>query len=211
MKLYYMPLSTYSQKTLLGLHEKELQFERVIVNLEDDVQAGEYRALHPLGTVPLMIANDGRKIPESTSILEYVDHRYGAGSRLLPRDPELAQQTRFGDRMFDLYLNDSVVAILTEQRKPEAQRDAPLVARMRQRIDAIYRYMEELLARRDWINGERFSLADCAAAPALLYAQHVAPFDNRCYISAYWKRIQARPAHRQLMEEVRPWLKRMSA
>src|SRR5262245_40342691 len=108
MKLYYHPLSTYSQKTVMAFHEKEVSFTPEIINVFDPTAHAAYRAVNPLGKVPMLVLDDDWKIPESSIIIEYLDTHFSTGTRLIPEDKDLARQTRFRDRMADLYINDSV-------------------------------------------------------------------------------------------------------
>lgn len=211
MKLYYHPLSTYSQKTLMALYEKEVPFEREIVNLRDPRQRTAYRRLYPLGKIPLLVRDDGWQIPESTIIIEFLDTHSGAGPRLVPEDPELARRTRFTDRVFDLYLNDTVTALLFESFKPEEERNAETVERARFRAGVLYDYLEKAVGEHEWAVGEEFSMADCAAAPPLFYAQQIFPFTERPAIRAYWERLSARPSYGKVLEEAQPHLEAMRA
>ena len=123
MQLYYFPPSTYSQKALIALEEKNVSFEREIVNLFDDKVRSEYREFYPLGKIPLLKRDDGWIIPESSIIVEFLETKYPDAQQLIPSDPVLARQTRFMDRMNDLYLNDPVATLLFESWKPETEQD----------------------------------------------------------------------------------------
>jgi len=209
MKLYYHPLSTYSQKALIAFYEKGIDFEAEIVNLMDDGERTAYRQIYPLGKIPLLVLDDGQWVPESSIICEYLDTHFSAESRLIPDDPDLSRQVRFKDRMYDLYLNESVSALLFEQFKPEAQRNEELIARSRFRIGVMYGFMEKNLETQTWTNGETFTLGDCAAAPPLFYARQTAPFGDRPNIVAYWQRLQERPSIQRVLDEAAPHLARM--
>jgi glutathione S-transferase len=209
MKLYYHPLSTYSQKALIAFYEKGIDFEAEIVNLMDDAERAAYRQIYPLGKIPLLVLDDGQWVPESSIICEYLDTHFEAESRLIPGDPDLSRQVRFKDRMYDLYLNESVSALLFEEFKPQAQRNEELIARSRFRIGVMYGFMEKNLETQTWTNGETFTLGDCAAAPPLFYAQQTAPFGDCPNIVAYWQRLQERPSIQRVLDEATPYLARM--
>ena len=209
MKLYYHPLSTYSQKALIAFHEKGVDFEAEIVNLMDDGERAAYRQIYPLGKIPLLVLDDGQWVPESSIICEYLDTHFSSDSRLIPDDPDLSRQVRFKDRMYDLYLNESVSALLFEQFKPQAQRNEELIERSRFRIGVMYGFMEKNLEKQTWTNGETFTLGDCAAAPPLFYARQTAPFDDRPNIAAYWQRLRERPSIQRVLDEAAPYLARM--
>ena len=206
MKLYYFPLSTYSQKVTLALHEKGIEVEKIPVMLFDDEERERFRAVYPLGKIPLLVLDDGHQIPESSIIVEYLDTEFGGGPRLIPGDPTLSRQTRFHDRMLDLYLNQSVSNLVFESWKREDERDAQTIERARFHIGVMYDFMESRLADRTWLMGDDFTLADCAAAPPLFYAQEQHPFTDRPNIAAYWSRLQSRPSWQANAAEMKPHL-----
>ncbi len=206
MKLYYFPLSTYAQKVLIALYEKNIEFASELVDLRDDQQRAEYRKLYPLGKVPLLVLNDGHMIPESTIIIEYLDNLDPDVRRLIPEDAVRGRQTRFHDRMYDLYLNESVANLIFEGWKPEAKRNQKLIDNANFRIGVMYDYMSKQLADRTWTMGDQFTLADCAAAPPLFYANDVAPFDAHPNIGTYWQRLSMRPSVQKVLKEIKPYL-----
>ena len=110
MKLYYNPISTYSQKVLLAFYEKGIEFEPSIVSLMDPEAGAAYREVYPLGKIPCLVVDDDHIIPESSIIIEYIDGM--AEPRLIDGDSEQTRKIRFKDRMIDLYLNDNVVTLL---------------------------------------------------------------------------------------------------
>ena len=120
MKLYYHPLSGYSQKTIVAFYEKGLEFEGEIVELMDPESKGAYmQDVYPIGKVPFLIADDGRQIPESSIIIEYLENTYDSGTLLIPDDKHLARQVRFHDRMTDLYIQNQLGTIFFDTLKPE--------------------------------------------------------------------------------------------
>ncbi len=206
MKLYYFPLSTYSQKVLITCYEKSIEFTPELVFLFDEEQREAYRKIYPLGKIPFLVLDDGHWVPESSIIVEYLDTHFETGPKLIPADPELSRQVRFKDRMYDLYLNDPVTTLIFQGWKPEAERDQALIERSRRRIGVMYDFMEHNLESQTWTNGEEFTMGDCAAAPPLSYAQRVAPFEDRPNIVAYLKRLQERPSIRRVLDEAAPYL-----
>ena len=202
MKLYYHPISTYSQKVLIALYEKDLAFEREIVQLMDADARERYRKVYPLGKIPLLSLDNDRLIPESTIIIEYLE---GQGGRpLIGGDKDQRRQVRFKDRMLDLYLNENVAALLFQGMKPEEQRDQERIERANAQIGTIYEFMEQELGEQEFAAGSDFSMADCAAAPALFYAQQVASFDSHENICAYWDRLNTRSSIQKVQEEAAP-------
>jgi glutathione S-transferase len=204
MKLYYNPISTYSQKALIAFYEKGIDFEPNIVNLMDPEDLAKYRDVYPMGKIPCLVLDDGHLIPESSIIIEYIDD-VGA-PRLIDGDSEQTRKIRFKDRMIDLYLDDSIVTLLFQGMKPEDQRDPERMKTAKFRIDTMYSFMEAEFEKHPFASGEQFSMADCAAAPALFYAEQAAPFAAYKNVSAYWERLKQRPSVKRTQEEARPAL-----
>ncbi len=205
MKLYYHPRSSYSQKTLIGFHEKGVAFTPHIVNLADPEERTAYRQLNPVGKVPLLVLDDGWKIPESSIILEYLDTHFD-GPRLIPADPDQARQTRFHDRIADLYVNEPMSAIAFDSMKPEAEREPRRIAAAHERLDTMFAGLDAHLARRTWLMGEAFTLADCALIPSLGYCRMLHPFDRWKNLSAYAARAFERPSFARVQAELAPYL-----
>lgn len=209
MKLYYHPLSTYSQKVTIALHEKQIDFETEEVMLMDPEARERYRAIYPLGKIPLLVNGD-EHVPESSVIVEYLDQRFPDSVRLIPTEVELSRRTRAMDRVMDLYLDANVATLLFQSWKPEAQREPELIDKARFQIGVSYDHMARQLANGPWLMGERFTLADIAAAPALFYAGDVAPFADRPLIGAYWQRLAERPSVAHAIAAATPHLEMMA-
>ena len=205
MKLYYNPLSTYSQKVLVAFYETGNAFDPEVVNLFDPEARAKYREIYPIGKVPLLVLDDGHPIPESTIIIEYLDS-ISKGEKLIPDDPTEARKTRFLDRMYDLYLNNQVGTLFFELRKPESEQSEQVIAECNEKIAVMYKNMENNLSDKTWNRGDTFTLADCAAGPALFYAQQIAPFEDRPNIKAFWDRFSSRPSYQKVMSEAQPLL-----
>ncbi len=204
MKLYYNPISTYSQKVLLAFYEKGIEFEPSIVSLMDPEAGAAYREVYPLGKIPCLVVDNDHIIPESSIIIEYIDGM--AEPRLIDGNSEQTRKIRFKDRMIDLYLDDSIVTLLFQGMKPEDQRDTERMANAQFRIDTMYSFMEAEFEEHPFASGDQFSMADCAAAPALFYAEHTAAFAAYKNVSAYWERLKHRPSVQRTHEEARPVL-----
>jgi glutathione S-transferase len=208
MHLYFNHVSPYSQKTLIALYEKGVTFTPHLVNVMEPEGRAAYRKLYPLGKLPLLVDED-RTIPESSIVIEYVDQRFSAGPRLIPADPEGGRRVRFHDRMFDLYLTDQVGTIFFDGRKPPEKRNEEAVAKARETIDVMYAYLDGHLAKNTWAYGDTFSMADCAAAPALGYLRGIQPFAKHERITAYWGRLSERPSVARVLAEAAPFLAAM--
>ncbi|MDA0994790.1 MAG: glutathione S-transferase family protein [Proteobacteria bacterium] len=201
MKLYYHPISTYSQKVLIALYEKGIEFEREIIHLTDPQGRADYLDVYPMGKIPCLI-DDGHMVPESSIIIEYIDDM--ADPKLIKGDAGLSRRIRFKDRMFDLYLNNNVAILLFQSLKPKKDQDQELIDKARFEIDIMYSFMEHEFGNQDYANGHEFLMADCAAAPALNYAQMIAPFDQHKNICKYWERLTSRSSVQRIQEEAAP-------
>jgi glutathione S-transferase len=203
-ELYYHPLSPYSQKVLIAIYEKGLEFTPRIVNLKSAQERAHYRELYPMGKLPLIVLNHGPLIPESSIIIEYLDGL--GGSRLIPEDAEDARRTRFMDRFFDSYLTDSASALFAEGIKPPAQQDTRRIESAQYSIRAVYDFIEHEVSHRPWAAGQDFSMADCAAAAGLFYASRILPYDDHPNLAVFAERLATRPSVARVREEAAPYM-----
>ncbi len=203
MKLYYNPLSTFSQKALIALYEKGVDFEREVVWLNDPESRAAFVQLYPIGKVPFMVGLEGRKVPESTIIIEYLENHFPQGMRLIPDDAHEARQARFYDRMADLYVNEQALKLFFDQIKLRAYMPEDL-ERARQFLDISYEAFDNKLATGPWVCGKNFTMADCALIPSLFYLERLLPFAERKNLTAYWERAKERPSYRKVMQEFVP-------
>jgi glutathione S-transferase len=208
LKLYYHPLSSFCWKALIALYENATPFEPVLVNLQDAASRAAFLEIWPIGQFPVIKdeARD-RLVPESSILIEYLDQHYPGKTRLIPADPDRARQTRLRDRFFDLHVQVPMQAILGDRWRPEGQKDAIGVERARMRMTTALGMIEEDVGDA-WAMGEEFTMADCAAAPALFYAAIAMPFkDAHPRTSAYLDRLKARPSFARTLKEAAPDLK----
>jgi glutathione S-transferase len=204
LTLYAHPFSSYSQKVLIALYENATPFEYRVLDGTPEVQR-EFAALWPIARMPLLRDGDATVV-ESSVILEHLDLHHPGPLRLLPADPAQALEARFMDRFFDQYVMTPMQAIVFDHRRPLDQRHPPTVAEAKAALLDAYRWLDARLAARTWAAGEAFGLADCAAAPALFYADWVQPIPPECpATAAYRRRLLARPAVARAVDEARPF------
>jgi glutathione S-transferase len=209
LKLYFHPLSSFCWKALIALYENGTPFEPHIVDLSNPIAAAEFKKVWPIGKFPVLRdeAMD-RTVPESSIIIEYLDRHYPGGTRFLPADPDLARQTRMLDRFFDLYVQVPMQKVVGDRLRPAGQKDALGVEQARAQLHTALGMVNGDMAAKTWAMGEEFGMADCAAAPALYYANRVAPFSRTHErAAAYLDRLMGRPSFARTLKEAEPYQK----
>jgi glutathione S-transferase len=207
LTLYMHPLASYCWKVLIALYENETPFEPRLVDLGDPVAREQFHALWPIGKFPVLHdATRDALVPESAIILEYLAQHHPGPRELVPRDPDRARQCRLRERFFDLYVHEPMQQIVGDRLRPEGAHDPFGVEQARARLRVAYAMIEREMADATWAFGPDFSAADCAAAPALYYANLVAPFvDTHPNVAAYLRRLEARPSFARVLAEAEPY------
>jgi glutathione S-transferase len=202
MKLYSHPFSSYSQKVLIALYENDTPFE--YRSLEDAAANAELAALWPLKRFPVLV-DQGRTILETSTIIEHLELHHPGPVRLIPQG-DAGVEVRMLDRVFDNYVMTPMQKIVLNQRRAEADRDPFGVEEARASLDQIYEWLDQRLAGLAWAAGDAFSLADCAAAPSLFYADwaHEIP-SSRANLRSYRARVLGRPSVARAVDEGRPY------
>jgi glutathione S-transferase len=207
LELYFHPLASFCWKALIALYENDTPFEPVIVDLADQTSAAAFRAVWPMAKMPAL-RDTAREhtVAESTIVIDYLDAHYPGTTRLLPIDPDGAWRTRMWDRVFDHYVHVPMQKIVLDRLRPEGSRDPFGVEEAKAQLREVYPMIERELGPRRWMLGDPFTLADCAAASALFYANIVAPFakENEA-LKAYLGRLMARPSFARVLQEARPY------
>jgi len=209
LTLHYHPLASFCWKVQIALLESGTPFTSEIVNLGDDKSRSRFYDLWPLGKMPVLRDDKrDRTIPETTIIIEYLDRYYPGAQKLLPADEEQRLDARLWDRFFDFYVQQPMQRIVAQQLRPEAERDPRAVPESTSTLQTAYGMLERQLATRTWAIGESFSLADCAAFPALFYSDTVVPFSKtHPKTAAYFERLVQRPSVARVLDEARPYFK----
>ena len=202
MELYEHPFSSYSQKVLIALYANATPF--VYRNLEDPEANAELATLSPLKRFPVLV-DSGRTILESSTIIEHLQLHHPGPTRMIP-DGDAGIEARMLDRIFDNDVMTPMQKIVLDTLRPAPDRDAHGVAEARGFLDNIYAWLNQRLAHRDWATGDTFTLADCAAAPSLFYADwaHEIP-PGHVNLRAYRARLLAHPPVARAVDEARPY------
>lgn len=203
LTLYYHPLASYCHKVLIALYENGTPFEKRLIDLGKPEDRAELQALWAPARFPVLRDHGrARDVPESTIIIEYLDHHYPGHRPLIPADWDEALEVRLWERFFDGYVQDPMQRIVAD-RLHHTQAD---MAPQRTMLATAYGMLERQLASRTWVAGPGFSMADCAAAPALFYASTLHPLpDDHHHLHAYFTRLMERPSVRRVLEEARPY------
>ena len=202
LKLYAHPLSSYCQKAKTAFYDKGVGFEEVMLDGSEPV-ASEFAALWPVGRFPVLTDGD-RLVFDATTIIEYLDVKY-PDKPLISHDPDIAVDVRMWDRFFDNYLNypQQRLVYIAIGREPDEGESG---AKWKAQFDTAYAYLDQHMAGREWVAGEAFSLADCAAAPAMLYADWTYAIPKHfANLWAYRDRLLARPSYARALDEARPY------
>jgi glutathione S-transferase len=204
LKLYAHPLSSYCQKALAAFYENAVPFELQMLETGSAASA-EVTRLWPLQRFPVL-EDRGRVVPEATIIIEYLAVHYPGPVSLIPSDPAAAIEVRLLDRVFDNYVMTPQGHFVFDFIRPQGKQDPFGVAQQRALLDKAYLWLDQHMASRTWAAGKAFSLADCAAAPALLYADWTHPIPPAlANLRAYRTRLLERPSYARALHEARPY------
>jgi glutathione S-transferase len=197
-ELFGHPLSSYFQKAVIGFYETETPFIFRMLDQDNEANLATLYSIWPLGKFPLLI-DDGRIIMESSTIIEYI------APQLIPAD--IALEVRMLDRIFDNYIMTPMQKFTVDAMRPEDGKDPVGVDDAHAMLDKSYAWLDARLAGRKWAAGSAFTMADCAAAPALFYADWMHPIAAKLSnLKAYLERLQARPSVARAYQESRPYL-----
>ncbi|MBI2255349.1 MAG: glutathione S-transferase family protein [Proteobacteria bacterium] len=205
LSLFAHPLSSYCQKVLTALYETGTPFTYRQLSFDDTETGAEFARLWPIQRMPLLRDND-TSVMESTVIIEHLDLHHGGKTRLVPADAKTALEVRFLDRVFDCYVMTPMQKIVFNAIRPAESRDVYGETEARALIEKSYAWLEERLKGRAWAAGGEFTLADCAAAPSLFYADWVQEIGDRFpTLKAYRQKLLARPSFARAVDEARPF------
>ena len=203
LQLYGHPFSSYTQKVLIALYANGTEFEFRMLGPDHPENFAELQRHWPFGKFPVLV-DDGEPLIESTPIIDYLDVHYPGPNRWIPRG-EMEQRVRFLDRFFDLYVMTPLQTIVGDALRPEDSRDPYGVDNARRNLRTAYDWIEGQLGE-PWAVGDDFTLADCAAAPSLFYADWVEPIgESRPQLCEYRARLLAHPAVARCVEDARPY------
>jgi glutathione S-transferase len=205
LQLFFHPFSSYSQKALIALYENATPFTPRTLSPDDPATGAEFADHWPIRRFPILVDGE-RTILEATTVIEYLDVAHPGPVRLIPQDAQAAIDVRMMDRVFDNYVSTPQQRVVYDALRPAAVRDAHGVAEARAMLEKVYEWLDARMATREWAAAGQFSLADCAAAPSLFYADWTHPIAERfAHLRAYRARLLARPSFARAVDEARPF------
>ncbi|NLR96331.1 glutathione S-transferase family protein [Rhizobium sp. P38BS-XIX] len=205
--LYNHPLASFCHKVLMALYENETPFENLVIDLGSAESRASLTRLWPITKFPVLRdeALDST-VPETSIIIEYLDQHYPGTTPLLPPDPTDALCVRLWDRFFDQYVQDPMQKIVADVNQAEKDRSPKNVADAQALLRTAYGMIEKQLEGKLWITGDSLTMADCAAAPALFYAETLVPFgEEHAKLKAYYRRLIERPSFARVLKEAEPY------
>jgi glutathione S-transferase len=209
LTMHLHPLASFCWKPLIALYENGTPFDAVIVDLGNERSRAAFLKLSPAGKMPVLRDEAlNQTVPESTIVIEYLAAHYPGSVELIPADVDLALRVRLADRFYDFYVQEPMQKIVTDRLRPAGKTDPFGVEQARAQLRGSYAIIEKEMQSRIWAVGEAFTMADCAAAPALFYANKVEPFgDANSAVRRYHDRLLERPSVARVIEEAQPYFK----
>lgn len=203
IELFAHPFSSYCQKALIAFYENDIPFAYRM--LEEPGVGDESATLWPMKRFPI-VRHNGRVVFETSIIIEYLQLHYPGPIELIPREPDVALQVRMLDRLFDNYIMTPQGKIAVEAARPADQHDSKGVEEAQQMLDIGYAWLDDHMKGKTWAVAETFTLADCAAAPSLFYADWTYRIPERyTNLLAYRARLLRRPSFARAVDEARPF------
>ncbi|MDG2519965.1 glutathione S-transferase family protein [Caulobacter segnis] len=201
IELFAHPFSSYCQKALIAFYENDIPFTYRM--LEDEGVGEELASLWPMKRFPILRDN-GRVVMEASIIIEHLQAHHAGPVKLIPQDPDLALEVRMLDRFFDNYVMTPQGKFVYDALRPAESRDPYGVDEARKMLDTSYAWLDQRMQGRTWAVGEAFTLADCAAAPSLFYADWTYEIPERyADLLAYRARLLQRPSFARAVDDAR--------
>lgn len=209
LTMHLHPLASFCWKPLIALYENGTPFAAVIVDLGDEQSRAAFLRISPTGKMPALRDDArGRTLLESTIVIEYLAAHYPGPVELVPADIDLALAVRQADRFYDFYVQAPMQKIVADRLRPQDKTDPFGVEEARAQLRNAYAIIEQEMQSRTWATGEAFTMADCAAAPALFYANKVEALgDKYPAVKRYHDRLLQRPSVARVIEEAQPYFK----
>lgn len=206
LTIYMHPLASYCWKALIALYELNAPFRMEMIEGRP-ADSEKLRRLWPIAKMPVLHdAARGDVVPEASIIIEYLQQHYPAPTSLIPHDAGLQLQVRLWDRFFDLYVHTPLQKLVNDRLRPPLHQDSTGATEARATLGGAYELLEERMKSRDWVAGDSFTMADCAALPALFYCAAAHQFSpSRPHLTRYFERLLTRPSVQRVIDGARPY------
>ena len=201
IELYGHPFASFAWKPLIAAYERDVPFVFRMVDPDHAENTALMAQLSPTGQFPALVDGD-RRVTQSNAVIEYLD-RFGAAPPMVPVNADAALESRMLADVFDDYIAGPMQRIVGEALRPSAQQDPGRVDIEKAALDKAYAWLARRIGK-GWANGIAFSIADCAAAPALFYADWVHPVPDGL-LKAYRQRLLGHPSVARVVDEARPY------
>ncbi|HET7396199.1 MAG TPA: glutathione S-transferase family protein [Gammaproteobacteria bacterium] len=201
IKIYGHPFASFAWKAFIAAYERDVPFELCMVDPDHPENSARIADLSPTGQFPALVDGD-RHVTQSNSVIEYLD-RFGDAAPMIPNDRDAALDARMLAYIFDSYVSVPVQHIVGEALRPQDQQDQRRVTEAKVKLDKSYSWLSTRIGD-SWASGNGFSIADCAAAPALFYADWVHPIPSGA-LKAYRARVLQHPSVARVVDEARPY------
>ena len=201
-----MFLSPYSRKVRIALREKALDFE--LKSEKTWERRHEFLALNPAGTVPVLVEENGAVIADSVAITEYLEEAYPDAAKLLPDSPAGRAETRRLVAWFDEKFEREVTRNLVGEKLMKrflgrAEPNSSAIRAGKENVKTHLSYIAYLSERRNWLAGERFTLADISAAAQISCVDYLGdvPWGEHASAKDWYARVKSRPSFRPLLAD----------
>lgn len=205
IELFGHPFSSYTWKALIPFYENDTPFTFRIIDDDHPENRQRLNGLSPQRKFPLLVEG-GISLFESSIIIEYLQQYHPGPVTFIPDDFDAALQVRMLDRFFDHYVMNISQHIVDDFLRQPVDRNAVIVAQAKKRLERSYAWLEQRMRDMTWACGEEFTLADCAAAPALFYADWLYEISGEYpAVRDYRSHLLARPSVKRCVEDARPY------
>lgn len=203
--LYGHPFASYVWKPLIALYERDVDFTFCVLDQDHPEHAERIAQLSPTGQFPALV--DGEtSIVQSNTIIEYLDLYHGTAAPLVPADARQALECRMMADVFDDYIMTPMQSIVADAMRPAEAKDALSVDQAHTMLVKTYNWLNAKLDGREWAASNRFTIADCSAAPSLFYSDWVHPIpETHTNLKQYRARLLNRPSVKRVVDEARPF------
>lgn len=201
LKLYGHPFAAFVWKPLIAAYERDVPFEFCMIDADHPENCARIAELSPTGQFPAL-TDGAREVTQSNPVVEYLD-RIGLAPPMVPRDPDAALAARMLAGVFDSYVAEPMQQVVAEALRPKGQQDPRRADEAKGKLDKAYLWLAGRIGS-GWADGDSFGIADCAAAPALFYADWVHPIPAGP-LKAYRARLLAHPSVARVVDEARPY------